>query len=345
MSKYSISTSNVLAGQIWEEELLKEMQIEEFFAPLSGKDNIVEEKNELEKKKGDRVNFGFTSRLNGAGVTNDQPLEDNEERMVDYSDTVYLNLYRHAVRDEGEMHRQRPVFNVTETQRALLKTWGIEKIEELKFAAAFGAFQTTVYNVSNVLTVAGSEAAARTAMNASNCKLTPQFLSQLRRYAMQGGTLSGVGAGATRAFDPLEPVKINGKKYLVLLVSSEVTYDMQYDTTFYNATKDARERGIDNPLFKIADIIWDGVIVIGHERVATFDNGGGASVHYSRAVLMGKQAICWAWGSRVKMVEKSFDYEDEIGVALKFIAGCKKPSKNSKDYGSIGVFLASTKIG
>jgi N4-gp56 family major capsid protein len=345
MSKYSISTSNVLAGQIWEEELLKEMQIEEFFAPMTGKDSIVEEKNELEKKKGDRVNFGFTSRLNGTGVTDDQPLEDNEEKMVDYSDTVYLSLYRHAVRDEGEMHRQRPVFNVTETQRALLKTWGTEKIEELKFSAIFGAFATTVYNNTNVLTVAANEAAAKSALNASNSKLTPQFLSQLRRYAMNGGNMSGTGAGVGRTFDPLEPVKIGGKKYLVLLVGTEVTYDMQYDTTFYNATKDARERGIDNPLFKIADIIWDGVIVIGHERVVSFENGGGASVHGSRAVLMGKQALCWAWGSRVKMVEKSFDYDDEIGVALKFIAGCKKPSKNSKDYGSIGLYLASTKIG
>ena len=341
MSKYSISTSDPMTKQIWEETLLKEIMLQEFFAPMTGVDSIVVEKTQLEKSRGDTIKFGFSTRLVGAGVSGDTQLENNEEKMTTYSDSVVLELYRHAVRDEGEMHRQRPAFNVTEEQRALLKNWGAEKMEGLKFDAAFGAFATTVYNATDVLTVAASEAAAKAALNATNSTLTPKFLSQLRRYAMNGGNMGGT----TRAFAPLEPVRIEGKDYLVLLCNHEVTYDMQYNTTFYNAWKDARERSVDNPLFRMASIIWDGVIVIGNERIARFDNGGGAAVHGSKAVLMGKKALCWAWGSRVEMVERDFDYGDEQGVALKFIAGVKKPSRNSTDYGSIGLYLASTKIG
>lgn len=341
MAKYSISTRSANAVKLWTEEVIREAALEEFFAPMSGKDGIVKEVMELEKKKGDAVNIPFINRLQGNGVEDDAQLEDNEERVVDYSDQVTLKLYRHAVRDEGELHRKRPAFNVTTEQEGMLKTWITEKIEEVKLNAALGAFSTTLYNNSNVLTVGASEAAAKAAMNASNCKLTPEFLSQLRRYAVTGG-LSGSKA---RNFDPLEPVSIAGGKYLVLLTNHEVTYDMKFNNTFYNATKDARERGEGNPLFKIADIIWDGVIVIGNERVPAYNDGGGASVHYSRAVLLGKMGLFWAWGSRVASRQQEFDYGDEIGVAMKFMAGCKKPSKNSKDFGSLGLYIASTKIG
>jgi N4-gp56 family major capsid protein len=341
MAKYSIATNSPNAVKLWTAEVIREVQLEEFFAPMTGKDGIVKEINELEKKKGDAVSIPFTSRLQGDGVEDDAQLEDNEERMVDYSDQVSLKLYRHAVRDEGELHRKRPMFSVTEEQKALLSTWIKEKIEGVKLNAVLGAFSSTVYNATNVLTLAANETAARTAMHASNTKITPQFLSQLSRYARTGG-LSGT---KVRNFEPLEPVTIGGQKYLVLLCNHEVTYDMKFDTTFFNATKDARERSKDNPLFNMADIIWDGIIVIPNERVPAFNDGGGSTVHYSRAVLLGKMGLFWAWGSRVASVTKDFDYDDEIGVAMKFVAGCKKPSKNSKDYGSLGVYLSSTKIG
>jgi N4-gp56 family major capsid protein len=341
MAKYSIATNSANAVKLWTEETIREVQLEEFFAPMTGKDGIVKEMTNLEKKKGDAINIPFISRLQGDGVEDDAQLEDNEERVLDYSDQVVLKLYRHAVRDEGELHRKRPAFSVTEEQKAMLAIWLKEKIEGLKITTALGAFGTTIYNATNVLTVAANEAGAKAAMHASNTKITPEFLSQLSRFARTGG-LSGT---KLRDFEPLEPVTINGKKYLVLLVSHEVTYDMKFNTTFYNSTKDARERGENNPLFNMADIIWDGVIVIPNERVPAYDDGGGSTVHYSRAVLLGKMGLVWAWGSRVASVTKDFDYEDEIGVAMKFIAGCKKPVKNSKDYGSLGVYLASTKIG
>lgn len=341
MAKYSISTSSANAVKLWTEEVIREAALEEFFAPMSGKDGIVKEVMELEKKKGDAVTIPFINRLQGNGVEDDAQLEDNEERVVDYADQVTLKLYRHAVRDEGELNRKRPSFNVTVEQENMLKTWVKEKIEGVKLNAALGAFSHTVYNNSNTLTPAASESAARSAMNASNSKLTPQFLSQLRRYATTGG-LSG---SSVRLFDPIEPVSIAGGKYLVLLTNHEVTYDMKFDTTFYNATKDARERSKDNPLFAIADIIWDGVIVIGNERVPAFNDGGGSTVHYARSVLLGKMGIFWAWGSRVASRTQEFDYGDEIGVAMKFMAGCKKPLKNGRDFGSLGLYIACTKIG
>jgi hypothetical protein len=119
---------------------------------------------------------------------------------------------------------------------------------------------------------------------------------------------------------------------------------MQYNSVFINATREARERGADNPLFKIADYIWDGVIVIGHERVPAFRDGGGAAVSGCRSVLLGAGSILWAWGQRVEMVEKKFDYDDEYGVKVGMIAGCKLPVKNNKNYGSLGLITACTKL-
>lgn len=343
MAKFDISTNDPLTKKIYEESLIREAQVEDFFSPLVGGmgDNIVWEKKQLEKSRGDAIKFGFGNRLMGKGRTGNEPLEGFEERIMVDADEVKLELYRHAVRDEGAMARQRAAFNVTVEQKEALKTWVGEKLEELKFEAALSPFTTTTtINNSGVFSVAANEGAAKSGI-ASNHLITPNGLSALRRFAANGGNFDG---STVRTFEPIKPVKIKGKSYYVLLTSHEVTYDMQYNQVFSNAWKDARERSIDNPLFKIADIIWDGVIVIGHERVPTFNDGGGAAVHGCRSVLLGAGSILWAWGQRVEMAEEKFDYGDEYGMAVKFIAGCKTPKKGNHNYGSLGLITACSKL-
>lgn len=338
MAKLNISTSNALAKKLWVEKLIREIPLEGFFAPMMGTDSssLVHQKTDLEKSSGDNITFGLKKRLTGAGVTGNQILENNEERIQLFSDSVSLELYRHAVRDEGKLNRKRPAFNVTEEQRDAIKTWGSEKIDGLCFDAAFGSFTSVGYlNGSGVFTV-GAEAAAKAAMSATNSKITPAYVSAMRVLAKEG---------QGRAQEPLLPIKWKGKDYYVMLVNNEVIYDMKQNSVFTNAWTYAQERGEDNPLFRSAELIWDGVVILGNERVPKADDGGGSTVHYSKGIFCGAQSLIWAWGEKPYMVEDEFDYKNEMGISYNMICGVKKPSFNSKNYGSFGVYCAATKIG
>jgi len=121
-------------------------------------------------------------------------------------------------------------------------------------------------------------------------------------------------------------------------------YDLRVDSTFQQAMKDAQDRGKDNPLFRSATAIWDDVVIHETERLPLFTDGGSGSTVGAHCVLMGAQALVWAWGKRPEVVQDTFDYGNEHGFATKMIGKAGKPKFNSKDYAVIGVTLAATNI-
>ena len=340
MSKTNFATDNALTKKVWDENLFRDVQKESYFSKFHGKgsDSLVQEKTQLEKSQGDKITFGIRMRLSGAGVTGNTVLEGNEERLSTYDDSVTLELYRHAVRDDGAMSRQRAMFSIDEEARDAIKVWGAEKVDELHFTALFASNTLTAYPLSSgaVMTLDTTAADAALALTASDSKLTPAFLSQLK---------TGAKTGFGRRIQPLRPVKVKGKEYLLLVTHPDVVYDLKRNSEVMNAWQYAVERGYDNPLFKDAEVIWDGVCVHSHENCTTSTTGGaGANVAWAKGALMGAQALCWAYGKRPWTVQVEFDYENEHGYAWNMIAGVTKPTFNSQDYGSIGVYNARSNI-
>lgn len=91
--------------------------------------------------------------------------------------------------------------------------------------------------------------------------------------------------------------------------------------------------------------MWDGVVIHEHEDIPIATNwGAGGAVAGAKCVLMGAQSLVWAWGERPKVISKAFDYEEEHGFAWGFTAKTGKPVFNSKDYGSVAVYVARTKV-
>ena len=89
----------------------------------------------------------------------------------------------------------------------------------------------------------------------------------------------------------------------------------------------------------------DNVVVHSHENITigtTF--GSGSNINGSKAIFMGAQALCWAWGHRPMLVKEKFDYGEEDGYAIGMIYAVEKPVFNSLDYGSISVVTARTQI-
>ncbi len=328
MAKTAFSTSDPLTKKVWEERLFRDTQKESYFSRFMGKsaEALVHVKEQLTKTKGDNMTFGIRMRLKGDGVTSGQVLEGNEEKLTTHDFSVSLERYRHGVRDAGELDRQRTVFSIDEESVSALKTWGAEKIDSL----CFDAIQTSPTKVFYAGTATSTGTLTATDL------VTPSLISRAKTWCKTGGN---------RGQTPLRAIRINGKNYFVFLVHPDVMYDLKQDPTFAQARREALERGKDNPIFSGAEAIWDGVVVHEHENIDLATNWGASSnVPGAKCVFMGAQSLVWAWGKRPRVVSENFDYEEEHGFAWAMTSRTAKPKFNNKDYGSVAINVARTRI-
>jgi N4-gp56 family major capsid protein len=335
MAESAWATGNALTVKKWagREKMYRDTVKESYFLSTFGSkpndkaaNNVLQVNTDLEAVDGDKVTFGIRMRFTGAGVTSGTDLEGKEEAMTTYDYSVTLEEYAHATKDKGPLDRKRPMFDVDSHARQGMTDWGAEKIDDLLFTA-LQASPTKIFYGGDATSVATLEAADL---------LTTTLISKVKTWARTGGN---------RTQTPLRPIKIDGKMYYVLLVHPDVLYDLEVDSTFAQARREAEIRSKENPLFTGSYAIWNGVVIHSHENIDIYTNGGaGSNINYSTCSFMGAQSLVWAWGRRPMLVQKEFDYGRKHGVAWSVIGKAGKPSFNSKDYGAIGVYVARTKI-
>jgi N4-gp56 family major capsid protein len=337
MAKTAFATDNLGTKKVWEERLYRDAKKESYFDKFmgSGSDVPVTVNDAFTKEQGDEITVGIRMRLEGDGVEEGQILEGNEESLKSYTCKILLHQYRHAVRDDGAMSRQRAMFSIDEESKAAIKDWMSEKVDALAFAALLADHEKNFYKTSAGVLSNATPATAKAALSLADSKISLQMISYLKAYAKTGGA---------RTYVPMRPVKVKGKEYFVLLVHPDVMYDLKSDTAYQQAQREAQDRGSENPLFTGAAAIWDGVVIHEHESVTIGTNAGGASVPYAKCAFFGAQALAWAWGRRPKVIQKSFDFENENAYAIDVICGVKRPLFNSLTYGSLAVWFARTNV-
>lgn len=322
------TTNSALKVELWHEKLYRDAAKNAYFSRFmkADSDSIVEVKTDLEKKDGDTIHFGIRMRLTGAGVTGDNVLENNEESLVTYEMNIVIDQLRHGVRSKGTMSEKRVLFSVPEESRSALRDWMSEQIDQKCFNA-LDASPTKIFYGGNATSTADVDATDI---------LTLDFISKVKTWGSTGGN---------RSQPPLRGINIGGKKHYVLLIHPDVAYDLKTSSEWKQAQREAQIRGAENPLFTGAIAMWDDVIIHTHENIPiTTTWGAGSNVAGARCQLLGAQALCWAWGKRPFVKEESFDYGNQRGHAIGIIYGVKKPIFNSKDFGSIGCFVARTKV-
>jgi N4-gp56 family major capsid protein len=99
----SFGVNDALAVKVWAKKLfvdaLKETKADKFMGTSSS--SLIQVRDELSKSAGDRITVGLRMQLTGNGVQGDGTLEGNEESLTTYSDNVYVDQLRHAVRSAG----------------------------------------------------------------------------------------------------------------------------------------------------------------------------------------------------------------------------------------------------
>lgn len=370
MAKTTITTSDALRKQAWEEELWRDTVVNSYFmskfassdtnnfvAGQGWRGNIYDgapngllhvkadlgTKGRTKTKEGDKINFGLVPRLDpktNQGVTSGQTLKGREIALSWYSDSVTLERYRQAVSGGSPMDWTRASFNMPMEARNALQTWGTEKMDLLCFQELENGPTEIFYKTSDTgptVSKTATLATAKTALTAADSKITPEYLDFLKTWAKTGGARTGGKV-------PLRPLMVDGKPYYVFLTHPDAEFDWRNDSTAMQAYREAEIRGKENPIFAGASYVWNGLIIHTHEFVTTGTDGGGASVPWCYGHVLGAQSLVVGFGERPSVVEDTEDYEEDLFYAWRVTMKVRAPQFNSKRYGSISTLISRTNI-
>ena len=359
MATTSYGVNDPLAVKLWSKRLMREALKETFVSRFMGssKDSLVYVKDDLNKSAGDRIRVGLRMQLSGAGITGDGTLEGNEESLTTYTDDLFIDQLRHAVRSGGEMSEQRVPFSVREEAKDGLRDWWADKIDT-------GFFNQLAGNTSAGVALTGMQAATAPSSDSGNTRFIigaqgdalEASLSDSTTASLVGATGDGftlrmldIAVNVAKTATPLvRPLRVDGQYKYVCFIHPNQTRQLRKNNTadtvtWYDIMR-ARAEGGDinmNPIYNGALGEYNGVILHESTRVPLAPAAlQDASSAVRRAIFCGAQAACFGTGQRdtgnqMKWVEELFDYENQLGVSAAMIWGLKKSIFNSIDFGSI----------
>lgn len=343
-----------LTVQQWDAKFFKEYLAQNRFKPVMGtsQNNVIQIKDDLTKKKGDKITFALVNKLSGAGVTGSSSLEGNEEDMDSRSHALTVDKLRNAVR-LSEMEEQKSAIPLRNAAREVLKDWIMEKTRDGIINAmgsilgvTFGSASETnkdvwlVDNADRVLfgklvgnASSNDHSVALATIDNTADKLTAAAVSLMKRIAMTA--------------DPkIRPIRTTEDERWFIMYANPLSFrDLKADTVITAAQREALARGKDNVLFSGGDLIWDGVIIKEIEDIGFVSSG----IQVGPVYMCGAQAVGIGWAKRTTSKTEEFDYGDKHGVAIEEIRGIEKMTFGSgssdtadlKDHGMVTGWFAA----
>ncbi|MFM9928204.1 N4-gp56 family major capsid protein [Variovorax sp. H27-G14] len=349
LSQYGVN--HPLAVKLWAKKLFQEALADTFFAKFMGTSSasLIQIKDETSKGAGDRITIGLRMQLTGDGVQGDGTLEGNEEALATYTDNLFIDQLRHAVRSAGKMSEQRIPFSVRDEAKAGLKDWWQGRLDTWFFNQLGGntAAIDTRYtgnqaaiapDANHQLFVTGANDQALGAGNVFT-------LSMIDKCVETAKTLNQQGSSAPI----IRPLRIDGEDKYAMFLHPYQVYDLRTSTNagqWLDIQKAAMTGGKveKNPIYTGALGEYNGVVLYQSQRVPTGVNSGtnAAIPTVRRAIFAGAQAGVMAYGkngsdSEMDWNEELFDYGNQLGVEAGLIAGLKKTRFNNQDFGTIVV--------
>lgn len=354
-----MATTTARAGltpQQWDDNFFKAYIRDNRFKRYMGTDenSIIQLKEDLTKKKGDKVTFALVNELTGSGQTTGT-LEGNEEGLDSRSHALTVAPLRHAVAIT-EWDEQKSAIDLRDAGKMMLKMWAMAKMRDA-IISALGSINGVAYgsaseaqkdawlvdNADRVLFGAAKSnnssndhSASLANIDSTNDKLTPGAVSLMKRIAQT-------------ASPKIRPIRLNeDEEWFVLFCGSRAFRDFASNSTVTQANRDALNRGKDNPLFTGGSLLWDGVIVREIPEISALSGVGASSIDVDPCYLVGAQAVGLGWAQRTKSTTNTRDYGFLHGVGISEMRGVEKMTFGSgtgdtddlKDHGVCTGFFA-----
>lgn len=355
-----------LTPQIWDDEFFRDYVRASRFKRYMGTDEaaMIQLKEDLTKKRGETVTFALVNELTGDGVTGNTTLKGNEERLNSRSHAVSVNVLRHAVAVD-DWDEQKSVIDLRNAARVQLREWAQKKLRDgiltalghidgVAFESATAAQRNTWWQNNSDRVLAGDLTSNHAGASATfatdigkigvSAQASPVILSLLKRIAQS----------ASPKIKPLY-VKEMDQEWYVCFIGPRAWRDLTEDNPTTNvltlANRDARVRGVDNPLFTGDSLVWDGMILREIPEIAPLATiSGSAGARIEPIYLCGAQAVGLAWAQRTKSTTDTDDYGFLHGVGVQEIRGIEKlrfgtaagaDTTTPKDHGIATAFVAA----
>lgn len=368
MADTTISTAN--REEQWDNDAFLEYVRDNEMSAYMGTDEnaAIQIDERLGTLPGDGVTFSLIGRFKnnnvGTGV-----LEGQEEDIDNNGHKVDLTVVRNAF-TINNFEDQLTGIDIRNKGRTQMKNWAMDLMRN-DILEAFHSRNNVNYGVTAAAahdtwnsdnldrliyigtTAAGNHGTQLATLTAGTDTLDASTVSLARRKARVG--------------DPrIKPIRVNGQEeWFVMFCDPYAFRDLKDDTTIQNAQKDALARGMNNPLFRAGDIIYDGVICREVPEIANFiddatgswgagsasDDLSGAGAAGARAgvsFLCGAQSVGIGWGKRLTTTTDTREYGFVKGFGVEEFRGVEKllfqtPSANTNktDHGIVTVYSAS----
>lgn len=286
-------------------------------------DTIIEVKRDLQGQPGDQLTYTLIRKLTGGGRTGDNQMEGNEEEILRYSQTLTLDQTRNAVLLGGRLSMKRTQWDQVVASKDMLKVWMAETIDDDCFVQ-FDSSPTRVLFGGN---------ATSTATVGSDDTIT---LSLINR-----------AMGLAKKVTPkIWPVTHEGRQWYVVVVHTDVAFDLTETSAWQQANREAGPRDDENNnLFSGRIGFWRGSVIHEHEKVPIATNWGSNSAQPGASCLfLGRQAGVFAWGMPPQMWTKTFDYDAKYGICVGAIWEMQKAILNASDFALIALRVYRTNI-
>ena len=355
MATTDFGVNHPMAVKHWSADLMKEALKRTYALQFmsKGKDSIVQIKTELNKNAGDRIRFGLRMQLTGDGIAGDGTLEGNEEALSIYTDNVFIDQLRQAVRSEGKMSEQRVPFSVREEARDGLADWWAARIDSGFFNQLGGnTRETNVYTgMQDALepdadhVIFNSATAGSSHANEGQIAVGDTFNLSVIDACREMATVGSP--------NPIRPLRMRGDDYYCMFLHPFQVYDLRTNTTtgqWLDIQKAAMNGGriLKNPIFTGSLGMYNNVIL--HESTRVPPGSSSASdasgVAVRRSIFAGAQGGAVAFGRQSRRNPYSWreelcDYGNQLGVGAGSIWGLKKTRFNGSDFATIVVSTAA----
>ncbi len=345
----------------WEDKYFTEYLNQNWFKKFmgTGSNAMICVKEDLTTRPGGSITIQLNNRLRGTAKNENETLEGNEENLRMRSQEISIREYKHAVKWK-DYDNQLTAIQLRSAHKEALMDWNMELDRDL-IIEGFGSINGVAYssasdaqkdtwladNADRVLfgatksNNAGNDHSASLAnVGSANDKLSSSALSLMKRMAKN----------ADPKIKPFKPRNgVAGSDSYIVFVPSLALRDLREDAEFKQANREARERGLKNPLFSDADYVVDNLYIYEIEDISVISGAGNGGIDVAPVYLVGQQALAQVWAKRPNTVLKNFDYDSKKGIAIKEWMKIEKlrfgtgadDTDNPKDHGVLTGFFAA----
>lgn len=330
-----------LTPQQWDDKFFTEYIRANRFSKYMGKseNNIIQLKDDLTAKPGKTVTFALVNAITGSGKRGSATLVGNEQKMNSRSCKVTVDKVREAV-VVPEIDEQYSAISLRDASKVVLKNWALAltKTDIINgLGQVSGDYQSGIKTIWDNM-AANSVVQDAWALNnvdrvlfgASKANYAADFSAALLNVDVAGDLISVARLDlmkvlAKTASPIIPPTMVNGdEEWYVVFMGTRNFTTYKNDPVIVAANRDARIRGVDNPLFTGGDLLYNGMIIREIPEITVLTGAGATAVDVEPVFLVGAQALGIAWAQHSKTITDDTDYGDKQGVAVQEIRGIQK---------------------